>query len=160
MRSIAAAALSVGLFLLAARSAAQTADKPNFTGTWTLDRAKSDLTSTKVDALTWEIEQKGPSFKFAETSPDRKDSKFEYVCATTGKDCDVESGKDPLKISMYYNGATLVQFHRAGPGGDRISKHQLQLSEDKKALVVDVVYITPDGKPEKMVFTRQAVAAK
>jgi hypothetical protein len=154
MRSMAAAAVSVGLFLLAARSAAQTAEKPNFTGTWTLDTAKSELSSTKADAVTWEIEQKGPSLKLAETSPDRKDSKFEYSCSTTGKECEVTTGKDPLKISMYYNGATLVQFHRGGAAGDHISKRQWQLSEDKKALLVDVVYITPDAKPEKLVFTK------
>jgi hypothetical protein len=154
MRSIAAAGLSIGLLLLAARTAAQTAEKPNFTGTWTLDPAKSELSSTKGDTLTWDVEQKGTSLKLAETSADRKDSKFEYSCATTGKECEVATGKDPLKISTYYNGATLVQFYRGGASGDHISKRQWQLSEDKKALTVNVVYITPDAKAEKLVFTK------
>lgn len=152
MKSIAAAALTVGLFVLAARSAAQTNEKPNFTGTWTLDRAKCDLTTTKADALTWEIEQKGPTLKLIETS---KGTKLEYQCATTGKECEVGSGKEAVKISMYFNGATLVQFHRGGQSAENVSKQQWQLSEDKKGLTVDIVYIVPDGKAEKLVFAKQ-----
>ena len=90
--------------------------------------------------------------KFSEVAPDRK---VEFTCKTTGKECEVASAKEPLKLSMYYNGATLVQFQRGGPNGEHISKHQWQLSDDKKALTVDVVYIVPDGKPEKLVFSKQ-----
>jgi hypothetical protein len=152
MRLIAAAALTLGLFLFAVKSAGQTSDRPNFTGTWSLDKAKSDLSTTKVESLKWVIEQAGPDLKFAETAPD---GKVEFNCKTTGKECEVPSAKEPLKISMYFNGPALVQFHRAGSNGEHISKRQWQLSEDKKSLQVEVTYIVPDAKPEKLVFVKQ-----
>lgn len=152
MRIAGAAVFAAGLCLLAVPSAAQNNDKPNFTGKWALDRDKSDLSTTKVESLVWAIEQAGPDMKFIETAADHK---VEFTCKTTGKECEIASGKEPVKVSMYYNGATLVQFQRSGPNGEHVSKHQWQLSGDRKSLVVDVMYIVPDGKPEKLVFAKQ-----
>jgi hypothetical protein len=104
--------------------------------------------------LTWNIEQDAKTFKFSEVAPG-KDGKIQYECSTAGKECEVANGKDPEKISMYYNGAALVQFHRAGSNGERISKQKLQLSDDKKALLVEIDYMAPEAKPEKLVFLKQ-----
>jgi|SRR5690348_3600171 hypothetical protein len=119
-------------------------DHPNFSGDWKLDTAKSQGADVRAVELT--IHQDGDNIA---VTGQRDGKSIEFKCATNGQNCKRkgESGQ----VSMYYNGAVLVELDM---NGDHVTKKRLHLADDGKAMEMEVTPISPPGASEKLVFTK------
>ena len=138
------------LFFFCALSA-QDLSRPDFTGTWQLDPARSELNTSHMSSATWVIEEKDNSIHITETESAKGDRKIELKCTTDGKECNVPSEK--AKASFWYNGPMLVEMETRG---DNATRYRLKLMDDRKTLNVEVTYIVPQTeKADKLVFSKQ-----
>jgi len=118
--------------------------KPNLSGKW----ANKDLTLV--------IEEQGDTIHIKEMrGPDPKSDVTDLTCGTMGKECPVQDGKDKGSASVYYNGPVLVVWKTHGRKGDSVEKKRLSLSPEGDSLIIEVMHIDPDGKPEKLVLSKQ-----
>ena len=149
MRSL--VSFSACLLLFSCALLAQDSSKPNFTGAWQLDPARSELNTNRVSGANWVIEEKDNSIHITETEAGKGDRKIELKCTTDGKECNVPSEK--AKASFWYNGPMLVEMETKG---DNATRYRLKLVDDGKVLNVEVTYIVPQiEKPDKLVFSKQ-----
>ena len=119
MSSIHVAAL-VSLSLVALAVSAQ--DKPDFSGEWVLNKAKSSLVKqlASIEKGTVHIEHEDPVFRFQRTFTfDGKDSSFGYELTTDGKEVVSDEGNSKLYSRLYWEGDALVFFTRiVAPAGE------------------------------------------
>ena len=120
--------------------------KPNLSGKWQLNAAKSQ---TKLTAMSWTIEQKGSAIHLVSVTKaaDGNEKTTEFRCTTDGKECLV----DGIKISLYYAGATLVEMQVSA---DVVSKTTMKLASDGKSVSVDVSYIVPDKEADSFLLEK------
>ena len=146
MRNLISPATCLSLALFAYPGAAQ--DHPNLAGTWQFDSAKSEQNNNRVTEATWVIQEDDNNIHITETEGGIT-KKIE--CSTDGKDCKLEGAK--AKASFWYNGAMLVEMETHG---DHVNRYRMKLSEDAKALTVEVSSIVPRvDKPDVLVFHKQ-----
>ena len=135
-------------FLSAFTVAAQDPAKPNLTGSWRLNTARSQINATHVPG-SWTIEESDGTIHITESEGGKK---IELNCSTNGKECDVTGG-EKARASFWYNGPTLVEMETKGPNATR---YRMKLSPDGNALSVEVTYIVPqEGKSDTLVFEKQ-----
>ena len=122
-------------------------EKPDLTGTW-VPSAESNKALAKI-----EIEHKQEEIKIRELSSDSKAEK-EFQCAPTGKECESKGREEDGKVTLWYNGPTLVEMYQARDGKS-VVKTRRKLSEDGSTMTVEVIQIVPAGsKPETAVYRR------
>ena len=132
----------------------QTADRPNFTGSWQLDTARSEIHS-KVQATAWAVEQSNDSIAISQ----RLGAKTEVVkCGTNGSNCKAKPDGESGEVMFYYNGAMLVETDFLGRDKDRVVKKRLKLAADGKTMEIEVQHVNPVGPTEKWVFEKLAEA--
>jgi hypothetical protein len=149
MRSLTTSSAFLALVLFAYTGKAQ--DHPNLAGTWQFDSSKSEQTNTRVVNATWVIEESDNSIHIIETESGNA-KKVELKCSTDGKDCNIAGG-GKAKASFWYNGLTLVEMETRG---DHVNRYMMKLSDDAKALTVEVSSIVPRvDKPDVLVFQKQ-----
>ena len=142
---------------LAACAAAQS--KPNFSGTWSLNRADSDYSAggSLPDRLVRTVQHNGKSLRYTvEREKDGRKGSF---------DVELEIGGAPYEsdaagiVTAEWSGATLVIKTLYNPGTDREASQveKWTLSADGKKVVDQLVFHRPDGKevPIKRVFDKQ-----
>jgi len=148
MRNLTTSSAFLALALFAYPGGAQ--DHPNLAGTWQFDSAKSDQTNNKLVTATWVIEEGDNSIHIIETESGNA-KKVELKCSTDGKDCNIAGQK--AKASFWYNGLTLVEMETRG---EHVNRYRMKLSDDAKALTVEVSSIVPRiDKPDVLVFEKQ-----
>ena len=133
---------------------AQDAAHPNFTGTWHLDAAKSEL-HTKLEATAWAIHQDDSSIAIDEQVQGKTAS---VKCGTDGTNCKAKPEGEPGEVMFYYNGAMLVETDFLGHSKDHVVKKRMKLAEDGKTMEIEVQHVSPVGPTEKWVFAKQAEA--
>jgi hypothetical protein len=119
-------------------------DRDGLIGTWTENGG----------AHGWVIENgaKGLHMTQLETSAPVAD----FTCATDGHDCDIRISGKKGKVSMYYNGAALIQFETKG---DVVTKRKFSINGN--GLKVEVTPMTDKMVTEERQFDRgQATARK
>jgi len=80
----------------------------------------------------------------------------DFTCATDGHDCDIKISGKKAKVSMYYNGAALIQLETKG---DAITKRKFTINGN--GLKVEVTPMTDKPVTEERQFDRgQATARK
>lgn len=128
-----AAFLMAGLCALAAT--AQT--KPDFSGTWKMDRAKSKFERGGPDAITIKIEQKdGGISEVLTLGGNGGERSVEAKYSADGKETDVAMGDQTVKGSIKWEGEALII---AWKGDDRSFTRKCKLSADGKTLTLEVV---------------------
>lgn len=139
---------------------AESMTRPNLAGNWKFDAAHSEVHSSRVPAdLTWQIEQTDNDIHLVERTPEKKNAD-EIRCATDGKDCKAKDDGRSVVVSFYYNGPVLVELESEGQNRDNVVKKRLHLSSDGSTLTVEVIHVSPAGKPpEKLVLTKQSDSA-
>jgi hypothetical protein len=148
MRNLTTSSAFLALALFAYPVKAQ--EHPNLAGTWQFDSSKSEQTNSKVANATWVIEEGDNSIHITETETGNN-KKVELKCSTDGKDCNIAGAK--AKASFWYNGLTLVEVETRG---DHVNRYRMKLSDDAKALTVEVSSIVPRiDKPDVLVFQKQ-----
>lgn len=140
--------------LLAAPLSAATDEKPDMSGTWKLDPARSDIAQTSKETVLL-VEYKGEDIHIRETrGSDAKQDVSEFTCDTMGTECAMLDGGGKAKVTVYYNGPALVILKTHGRKGTSVEKRLLSLSSTGDALTVEVTPIEPAGKAEKLVFSK------
>lgn len=122
-------------------------DHPNFSGNWQLDANKSENPHAKDIALA--IQQDDDSITV--TSQEEGKS-LEFKCATNGQNCKMKG--EPADVSVYYNGALLVELDMEH-NGDHVIKKRIHMGNDGKTLEVELMRVNPPGPTEKLVFTKK-----
>lgn len=135
--------------------AAQDDSRPDLTGKWQLDAAKSDMQLNKLSGLTMVISEKDGKININEdeTLADGKERKVTYECTTDGKDCEVPATK--AKASFWYNGPMLVSMETQH-NGSSVLRERLKLSSDSKQLTLEISSLVPaSDKTDKLVLDKQ-----
>ncbi len=138
----------IAVAVLATSAVGQDA-KPNLSGKWQLNSAKSQFKSSKVAAMNWTIEQKGSAIHVVKVTKaaDGTEKTTQFNCTTDGKECPV----DGTKVSLYYAGTALIEMQVSA---DVISKTTMKLASDGKSVSVDVSYIVPDQEAESFLLEK------
>jgi hypothetical protein len=125
--------IAIGLLVLSA-AAAQTARKPNFSGTWKMNLEKSRLQTPAPDSSTLTIDHKEPSFRLSRTHvvKERPDT-FSIGLTTDGKELVTNDPGETAYNRCYWEGDTLVFAARI-------------VRKDREATNVVKYSLSPDGK--------------
>lgn len=126
-------------------------DRPNLSGTWQFDSAKSELHSEKVAGATWVINEDDVFIQITQNE-DGAAKKVELKCTTDGKECKISG--DKAKASFWYNGPMLVEMETKG---DRVMRYRMKLSDDGKTLTVDTTSIVPQSTQDDVLVFRKQV---
>jgi hypothetical protein len=130
----------------------QPAGKPNFSGAWRLDSAKSK--TENKDDLVWTISHKGGEFATEEVSAGKTLSSSKCVI---GKSCEFDQDGKKMTAMTYFFDTTLVQI-RSAADNSSVIKRQLKMNDDG-SLRVELITIVPSDKTETLVFGKQVAAA-
>lgn len=134
---LALAVASVGGISLRADS------KPNFTGTWKLNVAKSELGGRPITELTVVVEHKDPSFRFTSSGVADGNS-FDQTEELTTDNKPVQSENGTI-ATAHWEGPVLVVEVKSVEG-DVLETGRLSMSEDGKTIVREGVHNGPDGE--------------
>lgn len=116
--------------------------RPDFTGTWKLNVAKSDLGARPITELTVVIDHKDPSFKYDVTGV-AGGNNFEQreEITTDNKPAESENG---TVATAHWDGPVLV-IEAKSPAGEVIENTGLSVSADGKTMVREGMNKGPDG---------------
>ncbi len=151
MNTLTKLSLSLALALASALLSAQA--KPNFTGSWELNVAKSDLSGAPIAKLTVQIEHNDPTFKYtAKGSAGGEDFEETETLTTDGKPGPDSHGN---QVTSHWDGATLV-IAVNGADGSPLYESRMTLSADGKTTIRDFLRTSADG-PQKRheIFEKQ-----
>lgn len=125
--------------------------RPNLSGTWQLDAAKSDMKTVKIADATWVIKEGDNTIHITESENGRAKA-VELQCSTDGKECQVTG--DKAKASFWYNGPMLVEMETKG---DHVTRYRMKLSSDGKTLTIETTHIVPqDDRNDVLVFAKHS----
>jgi hypothetical protein len=150
------AGLAMAAMLLGAGAAPLRADapKPNLTGTWKLDQTKGTAGHGGPE-LRIAIDQTDDAIHIKETrGANTKGDVSEFTCNTLGNACKMNDGGEKARVTVYFNGPTLVVLKTHGRRGSSIVKQRLSLAPSGDALVVEILPIEPQGKTEKLLLSK------
>lgn len=150
--------LIISLLLLAFAAFAQDA-KPNLSGTWKLNTAKSDFgPMPPPDSRTDIIDHKDPVLKESVAmSSSQGDMKMDLTYTTDGKESKNTVMDNDVTSNAHWDGKTLVVDSKANFGGNDITIHETRvLSDDGKTLTRQAHITSPQGEgDQKLVFDKQ-----
>lgn len=125
---------------------AQDTDRPNFVGKWQIDPSHSDV----GNGVMLSIDAKDSnSLHYVQESHGSPTAEFE--CTTDGAECTMTDGGHKAKVSVWYNGDSLVVMETRG---NNVVKRRLTVTGS--TLQMEVIPIVPQGKTEKLVFAKQS----
>ncbi len=108
--------------------------KPNFSGNWELNVAKSDLGGAPISKLVVQMDHKGPTLKYtAEATVNGERSTESGTIDTDGK---VTSDSRGGQVKAHWEGATLVVL-TTDSAGNALDTARMALSSDGKAMTRD-----------------------
>ena len=113
--------------------------KPDFSGTWTFNRAKSALQIQAPDASVFVVEHRDPEFRLTRThvAGDRHDT-FSLDLTTDGRETVVDRGDVRLHSRARWDGDALIFDTRLSKGGEDASNVvRYTLSADGGTIVAD-----------------------
>lgn len=149
------------LTAFAASMVAQT--KPNFSGTWKLNVAKSDFGVLPApDNRTDIIDHNEPAIKIntnAESAQGKQTANINYT--TDGKEVTNQIGPREVKSTVTWEGANLVVNSKLSFNDQDVTiKNVWTLSEDGKTLTENAHLASPMGETDqKLVFDKQEAGA-
>jgi hypothetical protein len=127
--------------------------KPNFSGSWQLDIAKSKA-DVKED-LVWKIDQKSGDIVIEEISHGK--STCTAKCAI-GKSCEFDDNGRKMTAMTYFLDKALVQT-RSASDNSTVVKRQLRMESDG-SMKVEQITIVPSDKTDVLVFTKRPTVAE
>jgi hypothetical protein len=150
--------LIISLLLLSFAAFAQDA-RPNFTGTWKLNVAKSDFgPMPPPDSRTDTIDHKDPVLKQSVAmSSGQGDMQFDLTLTTDGKESKNTIMGNDMVSNAHWDGKTLVVDSKANFGGSDMTIHETQvLSDDGKTMTSAAHFSGGMGEgDQKLVFDKQ-----
>jgi hypothetical protein len=127
------------------------ADHPNFSGSWKLNIAKSEMGSEGVTALVVDVKHKDPVLTYtARGTAGGQDFEQTETFTTDGKPSRDSQGAN---LTSHWEGATLVA-EGTGDDGTVLYKLRLTLSEDGKT-ITRVFTQKDDPQPRHEIYEKQ-----
>src|SRR5437764_3999701 len=135
------------------------AQKPNFSGTWKLNVAKSDFGPLPApESRTDVIEHSDPNLKdsVSAQSPQGKQD-FTANYSTDGKEVTNKIGPREVKSTAAWEGNNLIVNAKTSFNDNDITvKSSWSLSDDRKTLTQNIHFTSPMGEADqKMIFEKQ-----
>ena len=148
--------------ILLLSSAAVAQDKPNFSGKWALDTAKSDFGELPApDSQTNIIEHKDPNIKLTQTIRGQDvsggEASSERYYTTDGKESSNKVGQQEVKSTCRWDGKRLVIDTKLDtPAGPVEIKDSWELADGGKQLVAKRDFKGPQGeRSQRLLFNKQ-----
>lgn len=154
MKSGISVALMIAVIFCLCASIATAQTKPNFSGAWKMNSAKSKFESGGPSGITTKIDQKDDSVTEALTvTGDGGDQSVEGKYTTDGKEIDVQLGPNAAKGSAKWDGdALVIEWKSEG----FVFRRKFALSADGKTLTMAVHRTSKNGEvDETLVFEKQ-----
>lgn len=134
------------------------ADKPDFSGLWSIDLAKSDFgMMPPPEKLERTIDHKDPDLKIktVQAGP-RGERTTEQKLTTDGKEAAVQvMGRDAKSTASWKGGKLNVKTKLEFNGAEILQSETWSLSEDGKTLTIENAISSPQGEfTMKNVFTK------
>ncbi len=130
--------------------AAMAADKPNFSGSWKLNNAKSDFGPMPQGPEKFErkVDHKDPEMKVSTTqSMQGNERTTDSAYTIDGKENDIQMGPATAKVTATWKESILEVVAKRDIQGNAItSAEKWALSADGKVLTVDTEITTPQGE--------------
>ena len=101
----------------------------------------------------WSIKDDGENLHLVYTEGSQKLADFE--CNTLGKDCKAKVFGHATTISLYFNGAKLVEMETRG---SEIVKRRFGVAAQGDLMDVELIPISGDAKPETQEYKRAQLA--
>jgi hypothetical protein len=135
------------------------ADKPDFSGEWTLNASKSDFGPMPApEKMIRKVEHKDPDLKITTTTAAQgNERKNEAAYKTDGSESVNKSGSGESKSVVKWEGANITIATKREIQGMTIEQNEKwTLSEDGKTLTIDGLLKAPQGELNlKMVMEKQ-----
>jgi len=146
------------LLILASASILSAGTKPNFSGTWKLNVAQSDLGGAPIEALVVEVEHKEPIFKYvAKGSANGQPFQEQELLTTDGKPGQDSHGAN---VTTKWDGEALVTRASSGDGSP-LYESRISLAADRKTITRVFVLKTADGsQTRREIYERQKTAGE
>lgn len=120
-------------------------DRSKLNGTWRIQNAAAG-----TEIVEWTITPvKDSALKITEKEGDKTVGNFE--CKTQGTPCETKIDGKKASISMWYNGAKLVEMQTIGSD---VVKHRFGVLPQGDVMVVEIIPMSPNGKTESIQFKR------
>jgi hypothetical protein len=134
------------------------ADKPDFSGHWVADLAKSDFGMMPPPSkLERDIDHKDPdiSLKMLQVG-ERGEMKTESKFTTDGKEAKIQMRGREAKVKAKWDGSKLKMSYKTEFNGMEISQEEVwTMSDDGKSFTIDNAIKAPQGEfTTKSVFTK------
>ena len=147
------------MFLVAALALVQAQAKPDFSGTWKADTAKSDFgPMPPPDSMVEKIVHEDPSLKvnIAQTGG-QGDMTYDMAYTTDGKECVNNFQGNEFKTTLKWDGDALVGNTKGSfDGTDFTATDRWELSDSGKIMTVTRHISTDSGDFDmKMIFNKQ-----
>lgn len=161
MRILKIAGIVIALFALAAVAAAQT--KPDFSGSWKLDTAKSDFGPIPApSSSTMKVDHQEPKVNVsshAETEQGNQDLELKFTTdgAETKNQINGPMGSAEIKTTGHWNGSALQLASKiTSDMGELTITDKWSLSDEGKVLTIERVWNSPQGEAtQKLVHKKQ-----
>ena len=101
---------------------------------------------------TWTLKEKGSSLHLSNST--NAAPAMEFECNTEGKECTVKHSGHSSKVSMWFNGAKLVELETTG---NQVVKRRFTVTGDGDSMELETIPIAPAGTGETTHFKRVAV---
>jgi hypothetical protein len=103
---------------------------------------------------TWLLEPKGGAVHVTYLQGSQKLAEFE--CDTSGRECAGKAEGHSAKISLYFNGPTLVELETKGP---EVIKRRFAVAGTGEEMDVELIPVVSKSKAETVHFKRAKLAA-
>jgi hypothetical protein len=126
--------------------------------TWALTATGSDDGANKLagsweakdnPAHTWTFDQTDKGMHVIETENGKTIADF--VCNTSGRECDIRREGHDAKVSLWFNGPKLVEMTTEG---SHVVKRRYAPASDGTTLEMEVIPVVPEGRTEKLALLR------
>lgn len=135
--------LSLAILFCAAACADDTEDRGKLMGSWQADAAGAQ----------WSFVAQGDSVKVTEVESGNKVADF--VCSTSGTPCEVKISGHKASVSLWYNGAKLVELEQKG--SDTVER-KFAVASGTDQMEVEVRAMGRGGKSETLTFKRASAS--
>jgi hypothetical protein len=126
------------------------ADREKLVGSWQLQDHPGESPATG-----WTFASSGANLQVTQLDGDKILAKFQ--CATDGSPREIKTGGKKAMMSMWYNGAKLVQMESKGSD---VVKRRFGVLPQTDVMEMEVIPIVPGGKTETFRFQRVQVSAQ
>jgi hypothetical protein len=140
--------------LVAAPAAVAASDHPDISGTWQLDPARSKNLESTSGTLT--IQEDGGKLTYQRSlqGGNGKSLEAQFACTTDGADCKLKENGHTSKVSLWYNGPTLMMLKTNGPKNSETTERSFQLSPDGQTLTVHFSNLANSSDSAVLVFSK------